>query len=132
MFVPYQRSMPASQTSHNITALPASVSLANLAVSDPYDVWLMTPERSSIDRVTVVSDAEVTFSAVTVQFVQKNGPEVIEVTQPQAFESLSPTVPLELGVPSNLPELPLFMRFEGPSAPIDAFITVYLIAHNIS
>jgi hypothetical protein len=142
MFVPYVSQIQPGRSAtfqpapagpervQQVVPLAAQLSLANLAVDDPYDVWLFTPERSSIDRATIVGDSENTFDPVTVQFIQKNASEVIELTETQTFESLSPTEPFELNVPSDLPELPLFLRFQGPEAPIDAFVTLYTISNN--
>jgi hypothetical protein len=113
-----------------IVPLTARISLSNLAASNPHDVWLYTPERGSVDRATLVADAYAEFDAVTVQFIQKNGGEVIELTPKDTFEFLNATEAFNLSVPGDLGVLPVFLRFTGPAAPIDAYLTAHIILDN--
>ena len=121
---------PASPRVNQVTPLTASFSLSGLAVSNPFDLWLFTPTRTSLDRITLTGNTTATFDVVTVQFIQKRGDEVIELAEPFPFTALQPGEPLDVTPPASLQLLPLFARFAGADAPVDVFITADVVSSN--
>jgi hypothetical protein len=113
------------------SAFTRQVALANLATSNPLDLWLFTPDGQTVDAASIVAEDAGPFAPVTVQFVEKTGSAVTALTSEQQFTGLTLQTPFKLAVPAKLSGLPVFLRFRGAATPAVARITLQLIYNNI-